>query len=541
MICICQFYAIIVNRVRWFESLEFSKNILEYNLAHKSVRYNSTGFENTMISKNDRCHNKSYVHPITSARYKLFLILSVILLLFPSASVFASNPLANSNQSDVTAFDLMVAINTLRVSYGLPALIEDPIIDAVAQATAETMAANHMSTHIGNVSGRVAAAGYGGGSKVWATENIALGHYSIDEIMAVWADEAHMYPVVIPAYCNMGAGVATSSDGWKYYVFQAAYTSAKSCGDYKSVGNITTNPEGSTNSGRAGGISQLIVPVKIATPDADGKVIHVVQAGQSFWSIAAAYKITIKDLLLWNGLPQGSNLLIGEKLFIPGPDTKGFATPTPVGMVQTVMPEPDGKVIHTVQPYQTLSTIAQAYGVSVDTILALNRLLIDTPLQIGQKLIIQPSQITPSPTRRPLTPIEKLTPASDGKYYHTVKSGENPAWIADLYKVSLKDLLLWNGLNMSSVLQPNQKLILQVTPPATITPTPNLATATQTSQPVQSTSTSTRLPTQTARPISPNTPTVAVDTSAGQSSPWLILIGLVAAGFIVVAWFSRKK
>ena len=71
-----------------------------------------------MISKNDRCHNKSYVHPITSARYKLFLILSVILLLFPSASVFASNPLANSNESDVTAFDLMVAINTLRVSYG---------------------------------------------------------------------------------------------------------------------------------------------------------------------------------------------------------------------------------------------------------------------------------------------------------------------------------------------------------------------------------------------------------------------------------------
>ena len=84
------------------------------------------------------------------------------------------------------------------------------------------MAVTHQSTHIGNVSGRVAAAGYGGGSKVWATENIALGHYSIDEIMAVWADEAHMYPVVIPAYCNMGAGVATSSDGWKYYVFQAA-------------------------------------------------------------------------------------------------------------------------------------------------------------------------------------------------------------------------------------------------------------------------------------------------------------------------------
>ena len=56
---------------------------------------------------------------------------------------------APSNQ--VSAYDLIIAMNTLRVSYGLPALIEDPIVDSLAQSTAAIMAANNMSWHIGDV------------------------------------------------------------------------------------------------------------------------------------------------------------------------------------------------------------------------------------------------------------------------------------------------------------------------------------------------------------------------------------------------------
>src|SRR5215207_6661481 len=86
----------------------------------------------------------------------------------------------------VSAYELILAMNTLRVSYGLPALIEDPIVNAVAQSTAATMAANNMSWHIGDVRGRIAAAGYGNGGTVWATENFAVssGGMGIDEVMA---------------------------------------------------------------------------------------------------------------------------------------------------------------------------------------------------------------------------------------------------------------------------------------------------------------------------------------------------------------------
>ena len=121
-------------------------------------------------------------------------------------------------------------MNTLRVSYGLPALIADPIVNAVAQSTAEIMAGNNMSWHIGDVRGRIAAAGYGGGATVWATENFAVGRASIDEIMQMWADPDHMRPATNPAYCHVGAGVAQAADGRYYYVLQAAYTSEKACG-----------------------------------------------------------------------------------------------------------------------------------------------------------------------------------------------------------------------------------------------------------------------------------------------------------------------
>jgi len=430
-------------------------------------------------------------------------------------------------------------MNTLRVSYGHPALVEDPIINAVAQSTAEIMAASQMSWHIGNASGRIASAGYGGGGKVFATENFAVGFMSLDEIMVAWSDESHMYPAVNAAYCNIGAGVAQSSSGRMYYVLQAAYVSGKACGEYTSTGGSSNTTGGSTSGGNTGGVSQLIVPVKIATPDADGKVYHVVEAGQSMWAIAMAYKITIKDLQTWNNLPKDSKLQIGQKLFIPGSNTEGYSTPTPVGMVQISTPDQDGKIIHTVEAYQSLYTIAQAYGVKLDTILALNGIQAEWPLQIGQKLLINPGSVTPSPTPRPLTPIEKLTPAPDGKYYHTVQSGEFLAWIADLYDVNVMDLMAWNGLNDTSILHPNQKLLLQVTPPATVTPTPGPPTATETATVVPATPTPTL--TQAAATL---TPTIPVQSSSPRGIPsmvWFALVGLAAGGLFFVGFLVRKK
>ena len=431
-----------------------------------------------------------------------------------------TNP-APSNQ--VSAYDLIIAMNTLRVSYGLPALVDDPIVNAVAQSTAATMAANNMSWHIGDVRGRLAAAGYGNGSTVWATENFAMSSngMGIDEIMAVWADPDHMRPAVTAAYCNVGAGVATVS-GRTYYVLQAAYVSGQECGSSSS--SEGTSPD--TGSGPV--VSQLIVPVKIATPDADGITYHLVQAGQSFWSIAIAYQISINDLETWNNLSRESQLNAGQRLFIPNKDTEGYATPTPIGLFAIQTPDADGKIIHEVQAYQALVTIADAYHISVERILSLNGLQADWPLQIGQKLTISAGNITPSPT---LTILQRLTPEADGKYYHVVQSGETLSWIAGLYEVPLADLLSWNGLNSASVIRPGQKLLLLVTPPPTQTLMPSPTSITPS-------------PSPSATPSPPTaTPTAIVEAEPPRKLNWGLILGVIT--ILIGGWlwwrFSRKS
>src|SRR5512141_402698 len=154
--------------------------------------------------------------------FQRFLGLCLLVLFAMGAFLQPGVVRAEENQpapaKEVSAYDLILAMNTLRVAYGHPALIEDPIVDAVAQSTAATMAAKEMSWHIGDVRGRLAAAGYGNGGTVWATENFAMssGGMGIDEIMAVWSDADHMRPAVEPSYCNIGAGVAQASNGRIY-------------------------------------------------------------------------------------------------------------------------------------------------------------------------------------------------------------------------------------------------------------------------------------------------------------------------------------
>lgn len=460
---------------------------------------------------------------------KIFLRCALLLILLagalsPATYVQASRPPVDPARpfAQVSAFDLILAMNTLRVSNGLPALIEDPIVMAVAQATAETMAANQMSWHIGDVRGRLASAGYGGGATVWATENFAVGKdKSIDEIMLVWGDASHMIPAVNPAYCHVGAGVATAH-GQTYYILQAAYSSASMCGEYKSVVEDGEQSGGSPGGGNAGNVPvvpQIIVPVKVAAPDAEGKIFHEVQPGQSFWAIAVAYKVTIKDIETWNNISRDSKLQVGQLLFIPSASTEGYATPTPAGWVRVSEPDRDGRIVHEVEAYNTLSTISDAYGINVDRLLGLNGWQIDWPLQIGQKLLIDPGNVTPSPT---LSPIQKLKPDSDGRYYHTIQSGETLSWIAQLYEISVTELMGWNSLTDASIIYAGQKLLLPVTPPATGTPTPLPPTATLTATPVP------RSPTPEERSAA-NLITPTVESGTGPAGGRNILVWVFSA------------
>ncbi|MCL4561504.1 MAG: CAP domain-containing protein [Chloroflexi bacterium] len=95
-------------------------------------------------------------------------------------------------------------------------------------------------------------------------------------------------------------------------------------------------------------------------------------------------------------------------------------------------------------------------------------------------------------TPLPFSPLVTSTPAADGSVTHIVQYGETLVQIADAYGISIHDLLVLNGLTTTSVIYPNEKLIIR----KGVTPTP--------------TGTATVPPTRTPRPTAtrrPNTPT----------------------------------
>jgi LysM repeat protein len=100
----------------------------------------------------------------------------------------------------------------------------------------------------------------------------------------------------------------------------------------------------------------------------------------------------------------------------------GFAqldlTPTveTIAPVETATPQPDGSIIHVVQYGQALITIATAYGVPPEELIALNDLDPDDPvLWVGRELIIRlapTATVTPTATItiRPPTRTATLSP-----------------------------------------------------------------------------------------------------------------------------------
>jgi hypothetical protein len=89
--------------------------------------------------------------------------------------------------------------------------------------------------------------------------------------------------------------------------------------------------------------------------------------------------------------------------------TPEVATPSPLATLTPITPTPilfSGIITHTVKTGETLGIIAGIYGVTVEDIMALNRLEDPNLVEIGQKLRIQiPPTETPTPTQTPtITP-----------------------------------------------------------------------------------------------------------------------------------------
>lgn len=103
----------------------------------------------------------------------------------------------------------------------------------------------------------------------------------------------------------------------------------------------------------------VIQPVPVVIKDTSG--IHIVKPGETLFSIARQYHVSVKDLYQANPVLQSDTIEINQVLKIPGAKQISPAT--------VLSTEPEGKyIMHKVEPKQTLFSLARMYKVSMDEI-----------------------------------------------------------------------------------------------------------------------------------------------------------------------------
>lgn len=170
---------------------------------------------------------------------------------------------------------------------------------------------------------------------------------------------------------------------------------------------------------------------------------------------------------------------------VPGvPAATAVPTAPPVAsFVQPQPPQPDGSIVHIVQPGDTMDAIAYAYGVSRQQILDLNGLTSGRFIFAGQELKIreaqaaaptevaaqpttaavaeQPTQAAVVPAATVANPMAFMRIGTDGSVIYTVQAGDTLAGLAAALGRNADEIAALNNITVDAPLQPGSELIIQ--------------------------------------------------------------------------------
>lgn len=169
--------------------------------------------------------------------------------------------------------------------------------------------------------------------------------------------------------------------------------------ELKKVNNLTSN---SLSIGQ-----KLVIPSEKETTN---KNVYTVQSGDTLYSIAKKYDVSVDAIKEANNLPNNT-LTIGQILIIPTEETD--------------------YILYTVVAGDSLYAIARKYGLTMQELMEFNNLG-STLLSIGQVLKI------------PVAVEETIPPVAETTY--TVKSGDSLYSIAKKYNTTVSDLMTYNRL-----------------------------------------------------------------------------------------------
>lgn len=203
-----------------------------------------------------------------------------------------------------------------------------------------------------------------------------------------------------------------------------------------------------------------------SSPKTDA-ISHVVQGGETLFSIAQRYGYTVTEIAKWNGLEPPYTLSLGRHLQVEPPQK---STQSPQSSHnKTVQSNTDKPAnYHTVVKGDTLYNIAQRYGSNVNEIAVWNHLQAPYTLSLGQRLQVTSSAgIQQTPSTCKLCPIQQQAkPTHHNTGYHTVVQGNTLFSLSKKYGYTVPQIASWNRLQPPYELSVGQRL--RVYPPSGI-------------------------------------------------------------------------
>ena len=190
---------------------------------------------------------------------------------------------------------------------------------------------------------------------------------------------------------------------------------------------------------------------------------YTVKRGDTVSAIAARFGLRTVDVLTLNGLSWKSTIYPGQVLTLSAGAKPAPATPAPAKKAKAA-----ASGTYTVKPGDTISAIAQRHGVSTAAMLSANRLSWSSIIYPGQKLSVPGMVRAAASTPAKAAPAKAApAPAPSTARSHVVTAGETISAIAARHGVSVGAVLTANGLGMSSIIYPGQKLTIPAKAAAT--------------------------------------------------------------------------
>ena len=210
---------------------------------------------------------------------------------------------------------------------------------------------------------------------------------------------------------------------------------------------------------------------------------YTVISGDGLYAIARKTGTSIDDLLSLNGLSLNSTIYPGQVLTLSASSESSAneettsieeesssstqETPSEESAASSEQPATGGT--YTVVSGDGLYAIARKTGTSIEDLLSLNGLSLNSTIYPGQVLKLlanseaataeESTESTTEETQEEATTPEETTPSTNAKMYY-VHSGDSLYRIAHNHGISLTTLLEWNHLSVDSIIHPGQGLIV---------------------------------------------------------------------------------